>query len=586
VSAFLPIQDPDRGARAAALQTARGAYRYNYTHVSPLAMVDRVPFHDDFSADWLSQMAEHASFVLTNSKSLNLNIGFDLDKLESLESLESLETAGPELAVQGLKEFVSKALSLNVDVSSPTVHAKSLDDYARLFSTIGLPPVSKDYAKDDSFAGMRVCGPNPVMIRRLTGRDPRLPLTDAEFAGVVPGDSLDAALAEARLYLADYQILEGIECGNFPREQKYVYAPLALFVVQKATKRLVPVAIQCKQQPGPQNPVFTPHDGYNWLIAKTIVEIADGCIHETSTHLARTHILMEPFVVSTYRQLAPNHPLGVLLGPHFEGTLAINEQAWKQLIADKGGVDQLLGCSIKASRGLAGTAVMQTRIQESYLPKTLAARGVADREALPDYPYRDDAALYYDAIQTWVAAYLGLYYRTPTDLQSDLELQAWVREIASSDGGRIAGMPNDGTFRVVEELRDVVTFVLFTCSVQHAAVNFPQFDLMSYAPNMPLAGYRPAPTGKAPATEADYLAMLPPLDMAELQLDLGYLLGSLHYTQLGQYGDRFRDPQVAPLLRNFQNQLGEIDRTIAERNRTRRAYTTLAATGIPQSINV
>jgi arachidonate 15-lipoxygenase len=118
-------------------------------------------------------------------------------------------------------------------------------------------------------------------------------------------------------------------------------------------------------------------------------------------------------------------------------------------------------------------------------------------------------------------------------------------------------------------------------------VNFPQFDLMSYVPNMPLAGYRPAPTSKAPATEADYLAMLPPLDMAELQLDLGYLLGSLHYTQLGQYPpDRFRDPRVEPLLKGFQKRLGEIDRTITERNRTRRTYSTLNASGIPQSINV
>src|SRR5262249_35732652 len=159
----------------------------------------------------------------------------------------------------------------------------------------------------------------------------------------------------------------------------------------------------------------------------------------------------------------------------------------------------------------------------------------ADCEALPDYPYRDDAVLYYEAIQDWVASYLGLYYRSPADLQSDHELQAWGREIASSEGGRLAGMPNDGSFHVVEELRDVVTFVIFTCSVQHAAVNFPQYDLMSYVPNMPLAGYRPAPTSKTPATEADYLAMLPPLDIAELQLSLGYILGSLHYSQLGQY---------------------------------------------------
>lgn len=584
MSAFLPIQDPNRSARDQAIQTTRARYSYNYTHVSPLAMVDEVPFEDEFSADWLEQMGNQVELLSRNGESLDIRVAFTAP---SLASLVGLATGDAASRVKLLKELVASAFRLDVQVSSAARRAETLDEYARLFRTIGLPPVSKDYAKDDSFAGMRVAGPNPIMIRRLTGRDERLPLSDADFAAVVPNDSFDAALAEGRLYLADYQVLDGIECGDFPCGRKYVYAPLALFVVNKATKRLTPVAIQCKQRPGQDNPIFTPLDGYNWLIAKTIVEIADGNVHETSTHLGRTHLLMEPFVVSTCRQLAANHPLAVLLAPHFQGTLAINEMAWRQLIADKGGVEQLLGCSIKASRGLAGNAVRQARIQDSYLPKTLIARGVADREVLPDYPYRDDALLYHEAIRDWVTAYLGLYYANPADLLSDHELQAWGAEIASSEGGRVGGMPNDGAFRTLEELRDVVTFVIFTCSVQHAAVNFPQFDLMSYVPNMPLAGYRPAPTSKTPATEADYLAMLPPLDMAELQLDLGYLLGSLRYSQLGEYtSDRFQDPRVKPLLKNFQMRLEEIGGTIKDKNQTRRTYSVLDASGIPQSINV
>jgi arachidonate 15-lipoxygenase len=586
MSAFLPVHDPDRAARDEALRTARLTYRYNYTHVSPLAMIDTIPFQDEFSVDWLTQMAEHVAAVFENSSFMEVEAEIDVPDHGVWGFLERLETDA-EAAVVGLKQVVSDSLRLNVKLSAAPVSAKSIDEFAKVFRKIGLPPVSKDYANDDSFAGMRVIGPNPVMIRRLTERDARFPLSESDFRAVVPNDSFDAALAEGRAYLADYSVLDGIECGCFPHGQKYVYAPLALFVVNKTTKRLTPVAIQCKQQPGPQNPMFTPLDGYNWMIAKTIVEIADGNVHEASTHLGRTHLLMEPFVVSTFRQLAPNHPLAVLLAPHFHCTLAINEQAWKQLIVDKGGVDQLLGGTINASRGLAGESARQARILDSYLPKTLTARGVADRDALPDYPYRDDAVLYDRTIRDWVSAYLGLYYATPADVVGDDELQAWGREIASSEGGRVGGMPNEGTFHTIEELCDVVSFVIFTSSVQHAAVNFPQFDLMSYAPNMPLAGYRPAPKSKAPATEADYLAMLPPLDMAELQMILGYLLGTLRYTQLGQYGsDLAGDPRVAPLLGVFQQRLGEIDRTIAERNRTRRRYETLAATGIPQSINV
>ena len=66
--------------------------------------------------------------------------------------------------------------------------------------------------------------------------------------------------------------------------------------------------------------------------------------------------------------------------------------------------------------------------------------------------------------------------------------------------GRIKGLPNDGAVQRIGELIEVATFVIYTCSVQHAAVNFPQYDCMSYTPNMPLAGYRPAPTMKTCAT--------------------------------------------------------------------------------------
>ena len=326
MSAFLPLHDPDRATRDEALRTARLAYGYNYTHVSPLAMLDAVSFRDEFSVDWLTQIAENVTVVFENNSFVEIDAEINIPEHGLSGILERLETDA-EAALVGLKQVVSDALRLNVKLSAAPVSAKSIDEFAGLFRTIGLPPVSKTYANDDAFAGMRVIGPNPVMIRRLTERDARFPFSDSDFRAVLPNDSFDAALAEGRAYLADYSVLDGIDCSSFPHRQKYVYAPLALFVVNKATKRLTPVAIQCKQQPGPENPIFTPHDGYNWLIAKTIVEIADGNIHEPSTHLGRTHLLMEPFVVSTFRQLAPNHPLAVLLAPHFQGTLAINEAA-------------------------------------------------------------------------------------------------------------------------------------------------------------------------------------------------------------------------------------------------------------------
>ena len=422
---------------------------------------------------------------------------------------------------------------------------EGLDAYARLFRAIGLPPIHRDYHRDDVFAEMRVAGSNPVMLRRVSAPDDRFPVTEAIYRSVLPDDSLAAAAAEGRLYLADFSILEGIENGRFPVIPKYIYAPLALFAVNKASGKLVPVAIQCKQRPGPDNPIFTPDDGYNWLIAKTIVGIADGNVHEAVTHLARTHLFIEPFVVSTVRQLSSNHPLFLLLVPHYEGTTAINRAAWRYLISDTGPVDKLLGGTIEATRGLAAGGLRSYLFREAMLPTALKARGRGRPPGAAALPLSRRRPLLWHAIRRWVSDYVALYYPSDADVAQDPELAAWAAEIVSNDGGRLQGLGRDGKLDTREELVDAVTLIIYTCSVQHAAVNFPQYDLMSYAPAMPLASYRPAPTTKKGGTPADYLAMLPPLDIAELQMELAYLLGSVYYNTLGEYRrGHFEDARV------------------------------------------
>lgn len=102
------------------------------------------------------------------------------------------------------------------------------------------------------------------------------------------------------------------------------------------------------------------------------------------------------------------------------------------------------------------------------LPLTFAQRDVADREAFPNYPYRDDSLLYWDAIHEWVNAYLRLYYPNDAEIQRDTELQAWTRELAADNGGRIKGLPNDGAIQRIEELIEVATFVIYTCSMRQS----------------------------------------------------------------------------------------------------------------------
>src|SRR5262249_1847348 len=279
MSAFLPQFDPNRAARDEQLQQAQKLYQFNYTHVSPLAIIDRVPFDDEFSFEWLQTVAQRVMVGLANRAQLEVGAAHRDFHLSKHSFLTRLLEFGQEM-VAGVRHLVGEALKFDGRIGAEPVRAESLEDFANLFRNIGLPPVAKDYRDDRTFAWMRVAGPNPLMIRKMTARDERLPITAADFQVAAPADSLEAALAEGRLFLADYAALDGAEMGDYPHGQKYIYAPLALFVLDKPTKALRPVAIQCRQKPAADNPIFTPNDGHSWLIAKTIVEIADGNFHE------------------------------------------------------------------------------------------------------------------------------------------------------------------------------------------------------------------------------------------------------------------------------------------------------------------
>lgn len=513
-----------------------------------------------------------------------------MDKMEGV-----MTTLLKSLGEQFLKSLAQNILE-KMKEQAPAGVANSLDDYRNLFRTIPLPEIADTFTTDEVFAYLRVTGPNPVMLKRLTALEPKFPVTNQQYQAVMgTTDSLSKALSQGRIYWVDYAALDGAVNGTFAGDlivQKYAYAPMALFAVppqQDSDRKLRPIAIQTGQDPT-QHPIITPGTGdVAWLMAKTLVQAADANVHEAVVHLAQTHLVVEPFVMATHRQLPPTHPLFILLTPHFQGTLAINNAAQQLLVAPKGGVNQLLAPTIDNARVLAVKGVQAFDFNASMLRQRLAARGVDDVDALPVYPYRDDALLVWDAIHAWVKDYLGLYYGSDTAVQQDLPLQAWGQELIALDGGRLRGFgeTSAGHIQTLSYLIDVATLVIFTGSAQHAAVNFPQLSVMSYAPAMPTAGYQPTSAITSQSTEQDFLALLPPLEQAQLGLNLLHLLGSVYFTQLGQYErNHFTDPRVAPLLKAFQTQLTMIESTINQRNLNRPQYDTLKPSKIPQSINI
>ncbi len=571
-----------------------------------LAPVDSSSVSFDISADPESELEAQIREIdeqvaASESEDVSFSISSDTEDSEGVsDSLlaafrDAIRSSG-KLVDLDEQQATSGEVSFAVDSFAA---APSLEDYNQLFTRISLPKISSRFQEDEVFAYMQVAGPNPVMIEQVGEGDPFVAhltqeLPEGGYAKIIgTSDSLAAAVKEGRLYKADYSLLEGMENGTFPDQQKYTYAPLGLFAVppQSASLRnLLPLAIQCQPGADCTGPVFTPLKGESWMVAKTILQMANVNYHQLVSHLAHTHLVVEPFVLATKRILPRTHRLRVLLDPHFEGTVLINYGAHKTLIAPGWDVDKLLASTIENDGQIAvkGAQKHLHNFNEVSFPKLLASRGVTNSAQLPEYPYRDDGLLIWNALHEWVSDYLRLCYTSDAQIVADADLQNWAKELVSHSGGRLENFGEDasGAIKTLDYLIDMVCSVIFTASAQHAAVNFAQNDLISYAPAFPLAVYSPAPTN--PDESMDWMEWLPPLDKAENQVKVCYLLGSVYYTQLGGYSKKqFTDSKVKTALGKFQNRLKDIEKEITKKNSSRiMPYKFLLPSQIPQSINI
>ncbi|KAK7912867.1 hypothetical protein WMY93_013078 [Mugilogobius chulae] len=224
----------------------------------------------------------------------------------------------------------------------------------------------------------------PILIQRCTSLPFNFPVTD-DLISLEGGASLTDEMKEGNIFLCDYKLLDGVKTNVINGEVQYLAAPLVLLHKTPANE-LKPVAIQLKQTPAEDNPIFVPTDSeYDWLVVKTFVRSAEFNQHELNVHLLRTHLLAEVFTVALLRNVPRVHPLYKLLVPHTHYTLHINVLARQRLIS-KDGVFTLN----TASGGEGMTTILQRSLSSLTYSSLCIHDDIKERgmESLPNYYYR------------------------------------------------------------------------------------------------------------------------------------------------------------------------------------------------------
>ncbi|XP_048243971.1 arachidonate 12-lipoxygenase, 12R-type-like [Haliotis rufescens] len=443
--------------------------------------------------------------------------------------------------------------------------------------------------KTGFFAYQRLAGPCPNLIHHCKQIPDRLAVEDIDLTPFGETSSLQVALKDGKLFYCDLRILEDI-----PHKKDYTVCAPILLLYRTNSGQLLPVAIQLFQEPGPDNPVFLPSDDqYVWLLAKMWYNQAETTYHQSVAHLGITHLLMEGVDLVTHRQLSVYHPIYKLLAPHLFYTMAINQKG-RELLLRRGTLDTLMSSGIKGVKSLIAKSLETWRLDvDGTLPEDLKNRGVDSADVLGPYYYRDDAMKVYNAIKTYVSKYVQVYYKDDTALRSDLEIQAWATELVKdkSDGGiGMKGVPGEGTFRTLDQLIQTLTSVIFTCSVQHAAVNFTQYDNYSFPPAYPstLKG-SPPKDKRQPRTMEDVLAALPGEGTMFEMILVADLLSTKKTNGLGDFETVYiQDQEAVQILQEFRMELAGIAQSFTADNKQSRVppYDALLPQNIPNSVSI
>ena len=572
---YLISQHDPRGERADQLAAVRREYRYTMDLGFPVSSTlgaDQEPV-PGWQLKALAKQEELRLNLLRLKRQGKWNFVNDLQPLAP-HKLATMVRAGD---MGGIVEYF---MPLPGGVTGEH-QDKTIKAFQDVFARVPQPPATVDFQTDEYFAEVMVAGPDPTRLVRMDRVPGKFPLTSTHL-----GEDLDQAVAAGRVYWIDYVEMSALDNGTHPQSPKYMYSPMVAFCVPRGGGALRPFAIQCGQDPAGRE-IYTPADGYSWRLARNCVLAAHNTYHEVLTHLGFTHLMSEPVLIAAVRNLAVNHPVAVLLRRHFEGTMSINKLAVELLIQPGRAVEYLIGSDLKSTYPWLAEHRSKRSFRDNYLPAKLASSGADSVSALPHHPYRDDGLLVWNAIYRWVSDFVGVYYKSDVDVVGDHELQAWAAEVAAADGGQVRDFgATPGQILDRTDLVEILTMVVWTAGPQHAAVNFTQADHMAFLPANPLAGYTEEPTGRG-HTEADWLANLPPLDVAVQQFCVMTFLGSVHHTTLGDYGSDFSGGDISAPHKRFREELGAVEDEIIARNRRRsRTYTYLQPSLIPNSTNI
>jgi len=451
------------------------------------------------------------------------------------------------------------------------------------------PEKANHWADDQVFSKMRLNGANPVVLSRCRQIPTNFQVDSTRVLKFLDVDvSLETAMSDGRIFIESYEDLENIP----KREDSIVYPAMALHYVAN-NRTLVPIAIQLDQKITSDSlGVFYPDEGDAWLFAKIAVQNSYSLHHQVDTHLLKTHLNIEVWTIAMHRNILPDHPVFILLQNYLQKTMAINDRARKILLPKI--IELVAGAGLNGSRAAVEIGYAKWNFTAAHLKNDLIARGVWDptlpmeQQTLHGYDYRDFTLPLWDSLEDYAKGIIEIFYENDSDVLEDLSIQLFAEDVTI--GGKMKGFPSP--IRTKHDLVGVITMMMFTTSVQHAAVNYNQYEYFGYTPMSPLSlSSANAPKSKSSITLDSIFSMLPDFKKSTAQSATVWALTRAPFLkeEMLDHQLQWDLPRAQAVVDRFVHQLRDVTSWMERMNKHRKPvdkYTVLYPSNIPKATQI
>ncbi len=391
------------------------------------------------------------------------------------------------------------------------------------------PPTQDGWERptsDESFALLRLQGPNPWLLRRLK-----------------PEGGSRSFEVDYRPYFSG--MFADVVCRFDTHEAKLVATAITV---------------------GPDT--FTPGDP-GWEQAKRIANALDARYSAFVSHLLYTHLIVgQAYALSTYA-LSPSHVLRPFLQFFTYGTLEVNETAYQALLTPKSYFIMSGFLAPEDVRVLFHNAVEAFDFDTWNVPADLSVRGLtgsADQESDPINPYVEDATLVWPVLADFVRQHLADVGIDDASISADHDLSIWYLTL-------MRGLPNTDHNEplTLERLTDLLTRLIYN-NVVHEICGDLSPILGSEDPadkaTINLQKLRSAleTGGVTEPTEPASMSDVFLLDQASYVSRFNVTGNGLLEIEPFRFID---DPRLAGAVKSLQGTLIEVQQVLVERNKHR-----------------